>query len=124
MHPARKKGTIAEDDVKKWLNLAYVSCSTRSRLWCEGVAEGTGWPLENVCLLDHIMEYGIYQAKLHSFAGCTSIFSWGGHSADGNMYVGRNMDWSETFNKFPQVLTVRKPSDGSYKVAYFGWRGM
>lgn len=75
-------------------------------------------------MLDHIMEFGVYQAKLHSFAGCTTIFSWGGHSADGNMYAGRNMDWSETFNKFPQVLTIRKPTDGSYKVAALGWPGM
>jgi hypothetical protein len=71
-----------------------------------------------------VMEYGVFQSKIHSFAGCTSIMSWGGHSADGNMYIGRNMDWSATFNKFPQVLTVLKPTDGSYKIARFAWPGM
>ena len=51
-------------------------------------------------MLDQVMEYGIYQAKMHSFAGCTSIISWGNHSADRGTYTGRNMDWSEAFNKF------------------------
>lgn len=122
--PGLSSGAINESDLKPWSHRAYTTCSTRTRTWYEGVAEGSGWSLENVCLLDHIMEFGVYQAKLHSFAGCTTIFSWGGHSADGGMYAGRNMDWSETFNKFPQVLTVRKPADGSYKVAALGWPGM
>jgi hypothetical protein len=70
------------------------------------------------------MEFGIFQSKMHSFAGCTSILSWGGHSADGGMYIGRNMDWGPTFNEFAQVLTVLRPTDGSYKYASVGWPGM
>lgn len=122
--PGLKSGAISEDDLQGWSGRAYATASTRTRTWYDGVVEGTGWSRESVCMLDHVMEFGVYQAKLHSFAGCTTIFSWGGHSADGNTYAGRNMDWSETFNKFPQVLTVRKPSDGSYKLAAFGWPGM
>lgn len=122
--PGLKAGAISEEDSRKWANRAYTTCSTRNRLWYDGVAEGSGWPLDKVCFLDQIMEYGIFQAKIHSFAGCTSIMSWGSHSADGGMYIGRNMDWSETFNKFPQVLTVRRPTDGSYKFATMGWPGM
>ena len=124
MEPGLKAGKIAEDDVKKWANRAYTTCSTRMREWYDGVAEGSGWPLDKVVFLDQIMEYGIFQSKLHSFAGCTSILSWGSHSADGGMYIGRNMDWNETFCKFPQVLTVRVPSDNSYKFATMGWPGM
>ncbi|MEQ9696132.1 C45 family peptidase [Shimia sp. SDUM112013] len=122
--PGAKAGAISEGDMKHWTHRAYTTCSTRMRGWYDGVVEGSGWALERVCFLDMIMEYGIFQAKIHSFAGCTSIMSWGDHSADGNMFIGRNMDWSETFNEFPQVLTIRKPTDGSYKFAAFAWPGM
>lgn len=124
VEPGLKAGKITEDDVKKWANRAYTTCTTRMRAWYDGVAEGSGWALDKVVFLDQVMEYGIYQSKLHSFAGCTSILAWGNHSADGGMYIGRNMDWSETFCKFAQVLTVRIPTDGSYKFATMGWPGM
>ena len=122
--PGRKAGGITDEDLKKWSERAYTTCSTRNRLFYDGVAEGSGWPIEKVCFLDQFMEYGIFQSKIHSFAGCTTIMSWGGHSADGGMYIGRNMDWSPTFNEFAQVLTVLRPTDGSYKYASVGWPGM
>ncbi|MCR9089691.1 MAG: C45 family autoproteolytic acyltransferase/hydrolase [Rhodobacteraceae bacterium] len=122
--PGAKAGAISDADKTTWARRAYTTCSTSTRLWYDGVVEGSGWSLDDVCFLDHLMEYGIFQSKVHSFAGCTSIMSWGSHSADGNMFIGRNMDWAETFNEFPQVLTVRKPTDGSYKTAMFGWPGM
>ena len=124
VEPGRKAGAITDEDVSKWSSRAYTTCSTRNRDWYDGVAEGAGWPLERVCMLDQVMEFGIFQSKVHSFAGCTSILSWGSHSADGGMFIGRNMDWSDTFNKFPQVLTVRRPTDGSYKFAALAWPGM
>ena len=124
LEPGLKSGAITRDDVKKWAKRAYTTCSARMREWYDGVAEGSGWPLDKVCFLDQIMEYGIFQSKIHSFAGCTSILTRGSHSADGGMYIGRNMDWSEAFNQFPQVLTVRRPTDGSYKFASMGWPGM
>lgn len=119
-----EKGAITADDVRDWASRAKTKCSTRNRQWYEGVAEGTGWPIDNVCFLDHLMEYGVYQSKIHSFAGCTSILSWDSHSEDGNMYIGRNMDWSPEFNMFPQMVTVRKPTDGSFRYATAGWPGM
>ncbi len=122
--PALKSGMMTDEDIQFWSHRALSTGSKRNRDWYEGVAEGTGWPVENVCMLDQIMEFGVYQSKCHSFAGCTSILSWGSHSSDGGMYIGRNMDWSDAFNQFPQVLTVRKPTDGSYKYATMGWPGM
>ncbi len=122
--PGMKNGAISDDDVRDWAKRALTKCSTRNRQWYEGVAEGSGWPIDNVCFLDQFMEYGIFQSKIHSFAGCTSILSWGSHSADGGMYIGRNMDWSGEFNKFPQMITVRKPTDGSFRYATAGWPGM
>lgn len=124
VEPGIEKGAIKDDDVIEWATRAQTTCSTRNRQWYEGVVEGTGWALDNVCFLDHVMEFGVYQMKCHSFAGCTSILSWGSHSADGGMYIGRNMDWSEEFNMFPQVMTVRKPTDGSFRFATAGWPGM
>jgi hypothetical protein len=124
IEPGVKGGEISEDDFKTWTDRAYSTASARNRLFYEGVVEGTGWSIEKVIFLDQIMEYGIYQSKIHSFAGCTSIFAWGNYSTDGNMYTGRNMDWSPTFNQFPTVLTVRKPTDGSYRYATCGWPGM
>jgi hypothetical protein len=122
--PAISSGALTEDDIKKWAGRAYAYGSTRTRLWYDGVAEGSGWSVERVCMLDAFNEWGVHQSKLHAFAGCTTIFSWGSQSTDGNMYIGRNMDWSTTFCQFPQVLTVRKPTDGSYKIAALGWPGM
>ena len=124
VQPAIDSGALDEDGLEFWRNRAYTTCSTRTRLWFDGVTEGSGWPLKNVCMLDHFIEFGTYQSKLHSFAGCTSIAAWGANSADGNVYIGRNVDWGPDFNKFPQVLTVRKPSDGSYKSASFCWPGI
>ena len=124
VQPGVKAGVITDEEIEKWATRAYSTASTRNKLFYEGVAEGTGWSLNKVIFLDQVMEFGIYQSKLHSFAGCTSIMSWGGHSTDGGMYTGRNMDWSEEFSKLPTVLTVRRPNDGSYKFATTGWPGM
>ena len=88
------------------------------------MVEGTGWPLNKIGILDQVNEFGVFQSKIHSFAGCTSIISWGESSADGKLYVGRNMDWSAAYNEFPQTLTVLNPNDGSYRYANLGWPGM
>ena len=124
VEPVIKAGEITDEVMRRCTDRAYTTCSTRMRQFYDGVAKGSGWPLDRVGMLDQLMEFGIYQSKIHSFAGCTSILSWGGHSADGNMYAGRNMDWSPEFNKFAQVLTVLRPADGSYKYATTGWPGM
>lgn len=125
IEPGRKKGMITDADARGWTERVYETGSMRYRLFYDGLAEATGWPLDKVGILDNLMEFSIFQAKIFdSFAGCTSILSWGGHSVDGGMYIGRNEDWSETFIKFPQVLTVRRPTDGSYKYATMGWPGI
>ncbi|WNJ19161.1 C45 family peptidase [Pontibacter sp. G13] len=124
VQPAINSGALSQEQVQVWANRAYSTCSTRNKQFYDGVAKGSGWSREKVCMLDQIMEFGIYQSKLHSFAGCTTIMSWASHSVDGGMYSGRNMDWSDEFNKFETILTVRNPTDGSYKFATAGWPGM
>lgn len=123
--PGYAKGKITADDARTWTDRAYSTFSARNRLFYDGVAEATGWPLDKIGILDNLMEYSVFESKmLSSFAGCSSIFSWGGDTVDGGMYTGRNQDWSESFNEFPQVLTVRGPTDGSYKYATMGWPGI
>ena len=122
--PGRSAGAITDEDMKTWTDRALSTFSTRNREFVLGVAEGSGWSIDKVGILDQLMEFGVYQSKLHAFAGCTSIMSWGGHTADGGTYVGRNMDWTPMFNEFAQVLTVYKPTDGSYCYATTGWPGM
>ncbi|WP_044201109.1 C45 family peptidase [Flammeovirga sp. OC4] len=117
-------GELDQETIDFWVTRAYGTGSLRTKQFYDGVVKGTEWTLEKVVFLDQVMEFGYYYGKLHSFAGCTSIASWGENSVDGEMYIGRNMDWSEEFLKFPSVFTVRKPNDGSYKIATMGWPGM
>ncbi len=122
--PGRDAGAITDNDAVTLTNRAMSTFSTRNREFYEGAAAGSGWPIDRVGMLDQVMEFGMYQSKIHAFAGCTTIMSWGGHSADGGIYTGRNMDWAPTFNEFAQVLTIRKPNDGSHRYATVGWPGM
>jgi hypothetical protein len=124
MKPGFDSGKITDDDAKKWTQRAVTTFSTRNKEFYAGMVEGSGWPLEKVGILDQFADFGTYQEDLHTPVGCTSIFSWGASSADGRMYIGRNMDWSAAFNTFPQVLTVLNPKDGSYRYANLGWAGM
>ncbi len=124
IEPGRKAGAITDDVARFWTERAYSTFSQRNRAFYDGVVKGSGWPLDKVGMLDQSMEFGIYQSKIHAFAGCTSILSWGGHSADGETYIGRNMDWGPAFNEFPQVLTVSAPTDGSFRSAILGWPGV
>ncbi len=122
--PGRKNGSISDDDIKVWSNRGYSYASTRNKNFYEGMAEGSKIPLENICLLDQYMEYGMYESKLHSFSGCSSGLSWGKDSIDGNMYTARNMDWAESFLPLPITLLVKKPKGGDFKSASVSWPGM
>lgn len=125
IEPGWKTGRINDKIAQEWTERAYSTGSIRNRLFYDGVAEGSGWSLNKVGLLDNFMELSIYQTKLFdTFAGCTSIAAWGTYATDNGMYIGRNQDWSATFNKFPTVLTIRRPTDGSNKYAAVGWPGI
>ncbi len=124
IQPQINSGIITADVSKKWTDRALSTFSTRNKDFYVGLQQGTGWPIEKIGMLDQVNEFGIFQSKLHSFAGCTSILAWGTASADGNLYIGRNMDWSAVFNEFAQVLTVMNPTDGGYRYANLGWPGM
>ncbi len=124
IQPQINTGIITADVSKKWTDRALSTFSTRNKDFYVGLQQGTGWPIEKIGMLDQVNEFGIFQSKLHSFAGCTSILAWGTASADGNLYIGRNMDWSAVFNEFAQVLTVMNPTDGGYRYANLGWPGM
>ncbi len=124
VQPQIDKGIITHEVSKKWTDRALSTFSTRNKDFYFGLQEGTGWPIEKIGMLDQTIEFGVFQSKAHSFAGCTSILAWGRSSKDANAYIGRNMDWSATFSEFAQVLTVMNPGDGGYRYANLGWPGM
>ena len=124
IQPQIDAGSITDEVAKKWTDRALSTFSTRNKDFYDGLQQGTGWPMEKIGMLDQINEFGVFQSKIHSFAGCTSIIAWGDASKDGNLYVGRNMDWSAAFSEFAQVLTVLNPTDGGYRYANLGWPGM
>ena len=124
VQPQVDAGVITTDIAKLWTDRALSTFSTRNKDFYAGMQEGSGWPVEKVGMLDQVNEFGVFQSKMHSFAGCTSILAWGTASSDGEMYIGRNMDWSAAFNEFAQVLTVLNPADGGYRYANLGWPGM
>lgn len=101
----------------------FDALSLRRKQYFQGVADALGWSVEKVVLLDQSGPYAIYQGKLHSFSGCSSLTSWGKSTIDGRAVIGRNMDWSEIFLEFPVYLTVYNPTDGSNKVANVSWPG-
>lgn len=124
IQPQVKKGIITPEVAKKWTGRAMNSFSIRNKDFYEGLQQGTGWPMEKIGILDQVTEFGIFQSKMHSFAGCTSIMAWDTASKDANVYIGRNMDWSATYSDIAQVLTVVNPTDGGYRYANLGWPGM
>ena len=124
IEPGRKKGSITDEDLKVWFNRGYSYASNRNKNFYQGIAQGSGIPIENICLLDQYMEYGMYESKLHSFSGCSSGLAWGNDSVDGNMYTSRNMDWAESFLPLPITLLVKKPEGGDFKSASVAWPGM
>ena len=124
VQPQIDSGDITPEIAKEWTNRALSTFSTRNRDFYEGLTQGTGWTMDKVGMLDQVNEFGVFQSKIHSFAGCTSILAWGDDSTDGNVYIGRNMDWAALFSEFAQVLTVFNPTDGGYRYANFSWPGM
>ena len=65
--------------------------STRKQQFFHGVAERIGWPVDRVVTLDQSFPLAMYEGKMHSFSGCTSMSAWGGATTDGNTYVARNI---------------------------------
>ena len=93
IEPGRKSGAITDNDAKKWTDRAVTTCSTRYRQFHNGVVEGSGWPIDKVGMLDQINEFGL-SSRSFTLLPAARRSSRGGHSADGGMYIGRNMDWS------------------------------
>ena len=44
--PARKAGVLTDQVASNWVDRALTTCSTRNRNWYEGVAQGSGWSLD------------------------------------------------------------------------------
>jgi hypothetical protein len=118
-----KKLMTEEEATELFGTRVFGAASTRRQQLYRGVADGLGWPVEKVVVLDQSGFMSYYQAKLHAFAGCSTLFAWGDATDDGRTYTGRNQDWGKAFVDFPLVLTVYNPTDGSNGIANMNWAG-
>ena len=126
--------TIQPDIDKGWTMLAeaeelfgrrtFDTSSHRMKEIMRGIADAVGWSTDKVATLNQCLMMSIYQAKLHSFAGCTSAIAWGDATPHGGMITARNLDWSESFLPFQLYFTVWNPTDGSNAVANLNWAGL
>ncbi|WP_394203709.1 C45 family autoproteolytic acyltransferase/hydolase [Shewanella waksmanii] len=124
VQPEFDKGLISQAQAFELFgSRVYASLSLRRKQYFQGVADGLGWPLEKVIVLDQSGPMAIYLGKLHSFSGCSSLATRGENTVDGHTLVGRNMDWSELFLDFPIYTTVYNPTDGSNSVVNVSWPG-
>ena len=122
--PVIKKGWSTEEELLElWGKRIYGASSKRRQQFFDGLAEGMGWPVEKVVLLDQSGVMNVYQAKMHSFSGCSSLLAKGSATVGGHTYTARNLDWNEEFIPFKVYVTVYNPTDGSNSVANIVWPG-
>src|SRR5210317_13999 len=118
-----KKLTTLNEAQELFGRRTFDASSHRMKEMIRGVADAVGWSTDKVSLLNQSFIMSIYQAKLHSFAGCSSILAWGDATPHGGMITARNLDWGESFLPFPLYLTVCNPTDGSNSIANLSWPG-
>lgn len=124
VEPVLKKGWATEDELLGlWGKRVYGASSKRRQQFFDGLAAGMGWPVEKVVLLDQSGLVNVYQGKLHSFSGCSSLLAKGEATKNGHTITGRNMDWSDLFVPFKVYVVVYNPEDGSNSIATVGWAG-
>ena len=124
VQPYLDKGwTTLADAEQLFGRRTFDASSHRMKEMIRGLAEAVGWSTDKVALQNQSFIMSIYQAKLHSFAGCSSILAWGDATPHGGMITARNLDWSESFLPFPLYLTVCNPTDGSNSIANLSWPG-
>ncbi|MDH4004933.1 MAG: C45 family autoproteolytic acyltransferase/hydrolase, partial [Gammaproteobacteria bacterium] len=124
VQPYLDKGwTTLADAEQLFGRRTFDASSHRMKEMIRGLAEAVGWSTDKVALQNQSFIMSIYQAKLHSFAGCSSILAWGKATPHGGMITARNLDWSESFLPFPLYLTVCNPTDGSNSIANLSWPG-
>ena len=125
VQPFLDKGwsTLAEAE-ELFGSRSFDASSLRMKELCRGMADAVGWSTDKVALLNQTMMLSVYQAKLHSFAGCSSIYAWGDATPHGGMITARNLDWTDAYLPLPLHLTVWNPTDGSNALANLHWPGI
>jgi len=122
--PVLAKGWMTEAAARATFGTrVFESSSARRQAFYNGVSDAMGWPVDKVVLLDQCGIMGIYQGKLHSFSGCSSLSCWGDATKDGHTYTARNLDWGKAFCDLPLFFAVYVPTDGTNKVANMNWAG-
>ena len=92
---AEMKKKLPKDTIEiDFCQSKFDAASLRYRQLMTGVAAGLECPLLDALTADMSGAMGIYQGKLHAFAGCTTLTAWGEATGAGTV-TGRNMDWSD-----------------------------
>ena len=94
----------------------------RFRDLLDGMAEGSGLPLEEVAIAEHVVSILI---AVQEGLFCSSITTWGDYTTEGQLVMGRNFDYPSMYRALaPQLcLVVFNPIDGSVPTAIFGYAG-
>ena len=124
VQPLIDKGwTTLADAEELFGSRTFDSSSYRIKEIIRGVADAVGWSTNKVALLDQSFIMTIYQAKLHTMAGCSSILAMKDATPHGGMITARNLDWGESFLPFPLYWTVWNPTNSENAVANLSWPG-
>ena len=124
VQPHLDKGwTTLTDAEELFGRRTFDTSSHRMKEMIRGIADAVGWSTDKVAVLNQSFIMTIYQAKLHTMAGCSSILAWGDATPHGGMITARNLDWGESFLPFPLYFTVCNPTDGSNAIANLSWPG-
>ncbi len=100
------------------------------------LSEGSGLALHHISNSMVVMEalyilakYAIRTERMDpgslAFAGCSSFAAWGDHSADGDLIIGRNLDYplNGYFDENP-IVTYFEPTDGGQRYLSLGSAGL
>ena len=75
-----------------------------------GVAEGSGYDLEDILALNVRSEIVMQGAQVNAMDGCTSFAFTPDWTATGETYIGQNWDWKQTQQKAVVILHIKQAS--------------
>jgi hypothetical protein len=106
----------------------WAPISSRQKALFRGMAATSGLTVEKLFMLDQVNLALVLAARgqLNPVGfGCSYIAAWDAYTDDGNLVLGRNLDWFVPFAQFAPLVTVVvfKPNDGSQFVANVGYAG-
>lgn len=104
----RDEAGLGDDDVRRWggryRQIAH-TYDTRIAQMLEGLAEGAGQPVEQICALNARTE--LLYGTGYRDEGCTSIAVLPEHTAEGHTLLAQNWDWQPQQGPVTFLLATR-----------------